>query len=66
MFNLCFCDLIWQDNGDNILTYILSPGRVLFFRNQAKTDFRYLMNIHYARSGESLDSLEYSCMIKDV
>ena len=41
----------------------LWPGGVLFFRNQAKADLRYLMNIHYAGSGESLDSLEYSCMI---
>ena len=46
-----------------VLRHCRSPGRVLFFRNQAKADFRYLMNIHYAGSGESLDSLEYSCMI---
>ena len=45
-------------------SYLLAlAGRVLLFRNQAKADFRYLMNIHYAGSGESLDSLEYSCMI---
>ena len=53
-------------HGDKCLhwgTHGRGPGRVLFFRNQAKADFRYLMNIHYAGSGESLDSLEYSCMI---